>query len=166
LSLRCGEQKSQNPAHENDYSCNEQSDEPLVLLVIPLAVAYFALSPEAQGVSPTPDGCYPNFTTAGGCNALNSLSTGAGNTGLGWGALSVVAVGNYNTAVGAGTLVLNTGDQNTATGIAALLLNHTATLNTAAGFSALLNNDSTGNGLAYGNSAFGDTALLSNTDGN
>ncbi len=33
--------------------------------------------------TPTP-GCYPNFTTAEGCDALNSLTTGAGNTGLGW----------------------------------------------------------------------------------
>ena len=35
----------------------------------------------AQAVSPAPDGCYPNFTTAEGCGALNSLTTGAANTG-------------------------------------------------------------------------------------
>src|SRR4030095_16491130 len=34
--------------------------------------------------TPIPDPCYPNFTTAEGCDALSSLSTGAGNTALGW----------------------------------------------------------------------------------
>ncbi len=36
---------------------------------------------------PTPDGCYPNFTTAEGCDALSFLTTGSGNTALGWRAL-------------------------------------------------------------------------------
>ena len=39
--------------------------------------------------TPTP-GCYPNFTTAGGCDALNSLTTGAGNTALGWRSLFLI----------------------------------------------------------------------------
>jgi hypothetical protein len=30
------------------------------------------LAPKAFGVTPAPDGCYPNFTTAEGCNALQS----------------------------------------------------------------------------------------------
>jgi hypothetical protein len=46
-----------------------------------------ALLPSAQAVSPAPDGCYPNFTTAEGCDALNFLATGTGNTGLGFKAL-------------------------------------------------------------------------------
>src|SRR5215208_8326776 len=43
-----------------------------------------AFLPGVQAVVPTPDGCYPNFTTAEGCNALRSLTTGAANTGIGW----------------------------------------------------------------------------------
>ena len=38
--------------------------------------------------TPTPTlGCYANFTTAAGCDALSFLTTGAGNTALGWRAL-------------------------------------------------------------------------------
>jgi hypothetical protein len=35
-------------------------------------------------VSPPPDGGYPNFITAEGTNALQSLTTGAANTAVGW----------------------------------------------------------------------------------
>ena len=42
----------------------------------------YTCTSKALGVSPAPDGCYPNYTTAEGCNALESLTTGAGNTGL------------------------------------------------------------------------------------
>ena len=62
----------------------------------------------AQAVNPAPDGCYPNFTTAEGCNALNSLTTGAANTGVGWYSLFSNTTGNFNTGVGAGALALNT----------------------------------------------------------
>src|SRR6266496_1908367 len=40
-----------------------------------------ALPPEISG---NPDGCYPAFTTAEGCNALSLLGSGIGNTGVGW----------------------------------------------------------------------------------
>ena len=56
-----------------------------------------ALLPGAQAVSPTPDGCYPNFTTAEGCNALRSLTTGGGNTALGWYSLFSTSTSNFNT---------------------------------------------------------------------
>ena len=79
--------------------------------------------PNMQAVAPTPDGCYPNYTTAEGCNALSLLTTGAGNTGVGWYSLFSDATGNFNTGVGAGALVLNNADSNTAVGVAALLLN-------------------------------------------
>jgi hypothetical protein len=95
-----------------------------------------AFLPGVQAISPTPDGCYPNFTTAEGCNALNALSTGAGNTGLGWRSLFSVGAGNFNTGVGAGALLLNTSDNNTAVGAVALLLNTTGISNTAVGMSA------------------------------
>src|SRR2546430_16330329 len=80
-----------------------------------------------------PDGCYPGFTTAEGCKALHNLTSGAGNTGVGWYSLFGTSTGNFSTGIGAGTLVLNNGDSNTAGGAAALLLNIGGTRNTAFG---------------------------------
>jgi hypothetical protein len=148
-------------------------------LLIALALGYFALSaaPKAFGVVPAPDGCYPGFTTAEGCGALNSLTTGTGNTGVGWYSLYLNSAGNYNTGVGAGTLVLNNADSNTAVGTAALLLNTTGTENVAVGTNALVYNDSGFSNCAVGtfalfsnaggqyNSAFGYGALLGNVSG-
>ena len=119
-----------------------------------------ALLPQAQAVSPAPDGCYPGFTTAEGCDALKFLTTGVGNTGLGWRSLFSNSSGNFNTGVGAGTLVLNTADSNTAVGVAALLLNTTGTQNVAVGTAAFVHNDS-----GSGNNAVGAFALYNNTDG-
>jgi uncharacterized coiled-coil protein SlyX len=137
--------------------------------VIHTAIAVVCLglwpTPNGFGVSPAPDGCYPNFTTAEGCNALNFLTSGAGNTGVGWRSLFSNTTANFNTGVGAGTLLLNTGDSNTALGAAALLLNTTATQNTAVGTAALLSNDSDSMGLGNNNTAVGGTALQSNVDG-
>jgi hypothetical protein len=116
-------------------------------------------TPNGFGVSPAPDGCYPNFTTAEGCNALNFLTTCAGNTGVGWRSLFSNNTASFNTGVGAGTLLLNTGDSNTAVGAAALLLNTTGTQNTAVGTASLLNNDSDSMGLGNNNTAVGGTAL-------
>jgi trimeric autotransporter adhesin len=150
----------------------------LVLLLIPLAFACFAPLQRAQGVAPPPDGCYPAFTTAEGCNALASLGSGQGNTGLGWYSLFLAGNANFNTGVGAGTLVLNSGDSNTAVGAAALLLNTTGTENTATGTDALVHNDSGGFNTAVGafalfnniegsvNIAVGRHALFANTTGN
>jgi hypothetical protein len=129
-------------------------------------LACFAFLPGAQGqLSPPPDRCYPNFTTAEGCNALNSLTTGSGNTGLGWWALFTDTDGSFNTGVGAGALILNNGSSNTAVGTVALLLNTTGAENTAVGTDALLNNDSDGAGLGNGNTAVGFGALFNNVDG-
>src|SRR5215467_10504194 len=94
-------------------------------LILSLLVVYFASLPGAQAVSPAPDGCYPNFATAEGCNALQSLTTGLGNTGIGWYSLFANSTGSFNTGVGAGALDLNTADNNTAVGAGALLLNTT-----------------------------------------
>ena len=56
-----------------------------ILIVILPVLACLAFLAAAHGqLSPPPDGCYPNFTTAEGCNALGLLTTGAGNTALGW----------------------------------------------------------------------------------
>ena len=108
---------------------------------------------------PPPDGCYPGFTTAEGCNALKSLTTGAGNTGLGWDSLSSNTSGSYNTAVGAGTLIINNGTSNTAVGAAALLLNATGSNNTAVGTDALVYN------TTDRNTAVGAFALFADTGG-
>ena len=116
------------------------------------------LLPTAQAVSPPPDGCYPAFTTAEGCDALNLLTTGEANTGVGWRALFSVGPGNFNTAVGAGALVLNTVDANTATGTVACLLNTTGIENTANGAAALEFNE-----IGSSNTAMGAFALANNT---
>ena len=125
-----------------------------------VALVCFAFLPKTQAVSPPPDGCYPNFTTAEGCSALQNLTSGAANTGLGWFALFGTSTGSFNTGVGAGALVLNNGDANTAVGTAALLLNTAGLENTALGTAALANND---NGAS--NTAVGAFALQNNTNG-
>ena len=121
---------------------------------------FSVLTPKAFGVTPPPDGCYPNYTTAEGCSALNALTSGAGNTGLGWYALFGTSTGNFNTGVGAGALVLNNADSNTATGAAALLLNTSGGQNTAVGTDTLVFNDTGSN-----NTAVGAFALFNNIDG-
>jgi hypothetical protein len=135
-----------------------------VLLLGAFVLASFALSPRAQaaplGITPPPDGCYPNFTVAEGCNTLFNLTTGIANTGVGWFALFDTTTGNYNTALGAGALTDNTAGLNTATGAAALILNTTGTRNTANGTAALVFNE---NGDF--NSAVGSFALYNNIDG-
>ncbi|HEY4271936.1 MAG TPA: tail fiber domain-containing protein [Candidatus Udaeobacter sp.] len=153
-----------------------------ILMAILPALACFALLPGARAVSPAPDGCYPNFTTAEGCNALQNLVGGAGNTGLGWYALFSDVNGAFNTGVGGGALALNDADSNTAVGAAALLLNTTgsqnvaigtdamvfntvASDNNAVGAFALFNNDSSGLGSANFNNAHGRNALMDNVDG-
>ena len=132
----------------------------LALLLIPLVFACFVLSPTAQAVVPAPDGCYSNFTTAEGCNALGSLTTGAGNTGVGWYSLFSNATGSFNTGVGVVALALNNADNNTAVGAGALFLNTTGEQNAAVGANALVHNDS-----GSDNNAFGTNALFDNVDG-
>jgi trimeric autotransporter adhesin len=130
-------------------------------LAIALTSIFLAImEPNAPAVVPPPDGGYPGFTTAEGQNALKSLTTGSGNTGIGWVSLFSATTASFNTGVGAGTLALNTADENTATGAGALLLNTSGIGNTATGAFALLHND-TGNG----NTATGLNALASNTSG-
>ena len=125
-----------------------------------LVLGCLAFLPQMQAVNPPPDGCYPNFTTAEGCNALQNLTTGAGNTGVGWYSLFGTSTGGFNTGVGAGTLTLNNSDSNTAVGTAALLLNTAGLENSALGTAALVNND---NGDS--NTAVGAFALQTNTNG-
>ncbi|MFZ0916547.1 MAG: hypothetical protein WAN04_06605, partial [Candidatus Udaeobacter sp.] len=137
------------------------------------------LPPEIPG---NPDGCYPAFTTAEGCNALHQLFGGLGNTAIGWYSNFLAGDASFNTSVGAGTLALDSGvgaGSNTAVGTAAMILNLSGSQNVAAGTNALVfnsiasfnngvgafvlyNNDSSGAGAANDNNAFGDSALFSN----
>lgn len=128
----------------------------IVLTFLSLAT----LGQNAHAVSPPPDGCYTGFTTAEGCNSLHSLTTGVGNTGVGWYSLFGDSFGSYNTAIGAGALDLNNADNNTAIGAAALLLNTTGNNNTATGVDALVLNTT-----GIQNIANGAFALQSNTVG-
>ena len=147
-------------------------------LLIPLALAWFTLSPttQAQLLSPTPDGGYPNNNTAEGTNALFSNTTGGNNTASGFNALLNNTTGGGNTANGAFALFSNTnGFQNTANGVVALASNTTGTNNTANGVGALnantTGNENTANGVSAlqsntigtGNTASGYEALKSNT---
>jgi Chaperone of endosialidase len=145
-------------------------------IVVAFYVCLISLQ-DAHAVSPPPDRCYPQYATAEGCNALQSLTTGAGNTAIGWRSLFLNMTGNFNTALGAGALILNNGDSNTATGAAALLLNTSGIENTANGTDALVHNDTGNENTAVGastlssnitgggNSAFGASALLFLTSG-
>jgi hypothetical protein len=168
--LHRGKQKEQTM---NPLTHPKKTIPPLLATIV---IACFGLSPQLQAVSPAPDGCYPGFTTAEGCNALNFLTTGAGNTGLGWYSLYVNTTGSYSTGVGAGALLLNNADSNTAMGAAAMLLNTTGTENTAIGTDALVYNAGGGFNTAVGafalfkstvglNTAVGDRALFNNMIG-
>jgi hypothetical protein len=49
-----------------------------------LVLACFALLPKVQAVSPPPDGGYPGNNTAEGDSALFSLTSGGGDTAIGF----------------------------------------------------------------------------------
>jgi len=118
------------------------------------------LPPEIPG---NPDGCYPAFTTAEGCNALHQLMAGLGNTAVGWYANFLAGDASFNTSVGAGTLALTSGvgsGANTALGTAAMILNLSGDNNTAVGSNALVFNST-----ASGNTAIGSFALYNNDTG-
>jgi len=132
-------------------------------LLLALALACFAFSPtpNAFGVSPPPDGGYPNNNTAEGFDALLSLTSGSDNTAIGTDALERNTTGSFNTANGAGALLENTiGLNNTAIGFEALFSNSNGANNTASGSDALLNNTT-----GFDNTAAGTNALEKNTTG-
>src|SRR5712692_2858021 len=99
-----------------------RSSLPRGFILIPLALAWFALSPQARAVCQ--EGCLTSFNTVLGDDALFSLTTGEENTATGYQALYFNTTGNFNTAIGASALFSNTtGFGNTATGSAALFSN-------------------------------------------
>jgi len=146
----------------------------LGLLLIPFALACFALSPVARAVCQ--EGCLMNNNTVLGDGALFSVTTGFDNTALGFEALFSVTTGSANTAVGRHALFSNTaGYFNTAIGDSALNSNTTGTSNTALGYTALtlnttgIQNTATGwgalqvNSTGNFNTAIGQQALQDNT---
>jgi hypothetical protein len=143
-----------------------------------LALLCFGLSPKGQAVNPPPDGGYPNFNTAEGENALESLTTGSANTAVGWRSLLFNTDASFNTGVGAGTLFFNQANDSTAFGAAALFRTSFGGDNTAVGAAALFNNTTGSVNTANGafalvnnlggsdNTAIGAGALVDNTSGN
>ena len=128
--------------------------------LITLTLLCLGLLPQAQAVSPPPDGGYPGANTAEGDNATLNLTSGIDNTAVGASALRDNSTGGYN--VGIGTLALasnTTGDFNMAIGTQALT-NNTANYNSAIGFRVLFMN-TTGNHLT----GIGAAALRDNTTG-
>src|SRR6266550_2000813 len=107
------------------------------LIHILIGIVCIGLFPNAQALSPAPDGGYPGGNTAEGQNALFSLTTGGFNTAVGFLSLRSNATGQLNTAIGAGTLLANTADLNTAVGAGALLSDTSGVNNTANGAFAL-----------------------------
>ena len=145
---------------ESTTNSNNRSSGLRRLLLIPLVLVCVGLFPQAQAVSPAPDGGYPGGNTAEGQSALFSLAGGGYNTGLGFFALRSNTTNSFNTAIGAGALFANTANNNTATGAGALLSNGTGQWNTANGAFALLSNT-----MGISNTANGFSALKSNTTG-
>ena len=138
------------------HSTNRQAYQ-LALLLIPLALACFALSPQAR--AGCREGCDDTNTFLGDDALVNN--TGDVNTAVGSIALSMNTTGSRNTATGWQALYFNTtGNFNTATGGAAVGSNTIGSFNTGIGTSALLTN-TTGNN----NTAVGNSALSSNTTG-
>jgi hypothetical protein len=156
------EMKTKNRTTRNSV---KQSPWRCSLFLIPVVLGAFALSaaPNAFGVSPAPDGGYPNNNTAEGEDALFSLDTDSpDNTAIGASALYSEVVGIGNTAVGAGALYSNTrGEDNTATGRGALSLS-TTDGNTANGAFALLSNTTGDHNTAIGDSALRNSKTGSN----
>ncbi|HEY4270770.1 MAG TPA: hypothetical protein VGM65_02105 [Candidatus Udaeobacter sp.] len=129
----------------------------LALLLIPLALACFALSPQARAVCQ--DACLTNNNTVQGDDALLNLTSGTDDTALGLNALLSDTTGYFNTAVGSRALLSNTtGGNNVAIGAQALFSNQTAYSNVAIGYQVVYEDTSSGFNIAVG-----ALALYSNT---
>jgi len=143
------------------------------LLLIPLILVCFALSPTVQAVTPPPDGGYPNGNTAEGNRALFSLTDGQHNTADGYHTLHDDTGGSDNTATGFEALAHNVGlsggefvagNWNVAIGSQALRNNFGGISNTAVGYRALFSNTGDGFGGGGSNTAVGAGALLNNNN--
>ena len=124
----------------------------LALLLIPLTLVFFALSPQARAVCQ--DTCLTNNNTVQGDNALLNLTTGTDNTALGFNALLSNTSGYHNTGIGSQALTSNTvGVDNIAIGWQTLLSTEDGNSNVAIGYQALYQNISGNSNIAIGNLA-------------
>ena len=100
----------------------------LGMLLIPPALACFALAPQAR--ADCLQGCnLTRFNTFLGADALLNNTSGTNNTATGAGALTFNTTGFDNTATGSSALTFNTtGDGNTAIGTGSLNMNTTTRL--------------------------------------
>ena len=90
------------------------------LFLAAFALAYPALSPMTQALTPSPVGGYSGQNTATGDYALFNLTTGTRNTAVGFQALNTNTTGGKNTAIGFFALQDNTtGKNNIALGYSA-----------------------------------------------
>jgi hypothetical protein len=149
----------------------------LALLLFPLALLCFGLSPQARATCQ--EGCNLNLNnTFLGNDALLSDTTGTGNTAVGTQALTSNTTGGANVAIGYQALFSNsTATANVAVGTSALYQNSSGTENTAIGISALYSNQGGSQNVAIGplaswrnetgmnNSAVGYQALFNNMSG-
>jgi hypothetical protein len=129
-------------------------------LLIPLALACFALLPQAR--ADCLEGCNISLgNTFLGDDALFWNTTGYSNTAIGGHALYNNATANNNTATGFNALYYTyDGSNNTANGAYALYSSATGSDNTATGVNALYSNKD-----GSFNTASGSAALYSNTTG-
>ena len=128
-------------------------------VLVGLILACFALASQARAVCQ--DACLANQNTVQGDDALFSLTTGFGDTAIGFQALYGNTIGHGNNAIGDQALYSNIdGIDNTAFGYFALLSNLSGSGNTAISDYGLYSN-TTGNS----NTATGYVALYSNTTG-
>jgi len=130
----------------------------LGLLFIPLALACFALPPQARAVCQ--QGCSGENTFLGESSLVNNTS-GFGNTGVGALALEFNTTGTGTAAFGLNALISNTtGEGNTAIGENTLVFTTDGRFNTALGSNAGLH-------LIYGNNniALGFQAGMNLTNG-
>ena len=80
----------------------------ILAVLITFTVVCGGLLPNAEAITPPPDGGYPRGNTAEGQSALFSLTSGGYNTAVGFFSLRSNANGSFNTAMGAGTLLATT----------------------------------------------------------
>ena len=131
-----------------------------ILVTALSALACFAFSPQIRAACDSPDPGCPGANLAEGYLALQSLTTGVYNTGIGTYSLLSLTDASLDTAVGAGALFSDNGGTNTAVGAGALFSNTTGGDNNAVGAFALFSSST-----AFFNNAHGHSALLNNIDG-
>ena len=106
---------------------------PPLVFILGLPCSPPSTAPNAYGVTPAPDGSYPNGNTAEGKDAL----------------FSVQVLGNSNTAIGSEALYSDiNGDDNTAIGFSTLRSNTDRRYNTATGYTSM-ELDKEGNSYEY-----------------